>query len=145
MYRMLTALLLSVTIALPAAAQNLEPIKARQKILKSFGDATKEPGKMLKGEQPFDLAKVKAALKTYQEGTAKLPDLYPADSKTGGDTEALPVIWEKKEDFVGRYKKLGEDAAKADAAITDEFSFIEEFPKVVSNCAACHKIYREEK
>ena len=145
MHRTLTAILLAAAFALPAAAQNVAPIKERQKILKAFGDATKEPGKMLKGEQPFDLAKVKAALKAYQEGTAKLPDLYPADSKSGGDTEALPVIWEKKDDFVGRYKKLGEDARKAEAAITDEISFIEEFPKVASNCGGCHKIYRQEK
>lgn len=145
MHRTLTAILLASAFALPAVAQNAAPIKERQKILKSFGDATKEPGKMLKGEAPFDLAKVQAALKAYRDGTARLPDLYPADSKTGGDTEALPVIWEKKEDFVARYKKLGEDAAKAESAITDEISFTEEFPKVVSNCGGCHKIFRQEK
>ncbi len=145
MHRIVTAVLLATTFALPAAAQNVEPIKERQKILKTFGDATKEPGKMLKGEQPFDLAKVKAALAAYKAGAPKLPALFPADSKTGGDTEALPTIWEKKDDFEGRYKKLADDAAKAEATITDEFSFQEEFPKVVSSCGGCHKIYREKK
>lgn len=147
MSRTLLATLVATAFVLPTAAwsQNLEPIKERQKILKSFGDATKSPGKMLKNEEPFDLAKVQAALKTYKEGVPKLPALFPADSKTGGDTEALPEIWEKKADFEQRYKKLGEDAAKAEAAITDEISFLEEFPKVVSNCGACHKIYREKK
>lgn len=145
MHRTLTAILLATAFALPAAAQNLAPIKERQKILKTFGDATKEPGKMLKGEAPFELAKVKAALAAYKEGAPKLPALFPADSKTGGDTEALPVIWEKKDDFEGRLKKLAEDAAKAEAAITDEISFTEEFPKVAGNCGGCHKIYREKK
>ena len=145
MHRTLTAILLAAAFALPAAAQNVAPIKERQKILKAFGDATKEPGKMLKGEAPFDLAKVKAALAAYKEGAPKLPALFPADSKTGGDTEALPVIWDKKDDFEGRYKKLADDATKAEAAITDEISFTEEFPKVVGNCGGCHKIYREKK
>lgn len=145
MHRMLSAILLAAAFTLPAAAQNVEPIKERKKILKSFGDATKEPGKMLKSEQPFDLAKVKAALATYKAGAPKLPALFPADSKTGGDTEALPAIWEKKDDFDGRYKKLADDAAKAETSITDEISFLEEFPKVVANCGGCHKIYREQK
>lgn len=147
MHRTPLAILLAISFALPTAAlaQNLAPIKERQKILKSFGDATKGPAKMLKNEEPFDLAKVKAALAAYQQGAPKLPALFPPDSKTGGDTEALPVIWEKKDDFEGRYKKLDEDARKAEAAITDEISFIEEFPKVVANCGGCHKIYREKK
>lgn len=147
MLRNTSAALLTAALLMPTAgmAQNLGPIKERKNILKSFGDATKAPGKMLKNEEPFDLAKVKAALKTYQEGTAKLPALFPDDSKSGGDTEALPAIWEKKDDFEGRYKKLGEDAKKAEEAITDEISFLEEFPKVAANCGACHKIYREKK
>ena len=45
---------------------------------------------MLKGA-PYDLAAVKAALKTYGEAAAKIPALFPDDSKTG-DTNALPAI-----------------------------------------------------
>ncbi|MEW5962471.1 MAG: cytochrome c [Pseudomonadota bacterium] len=145
MLRFVTAAALALITLSSASAQNLDAIKARKDTLKGMGKATEAPGAMMKGEAPFDLAKVKAALAAYQDGAAKLPDLFPDDSKTGGETEALPVIWEKKQDVIDRYKKLAADAKAATATITDEFSFQEEFPKVVGNCSACHKVYRKPK
>jgi cytochrome c556 len=138
----------ALALAFPAsdaAAQNLDAIKARKELLKGMGKPTKEAGAMLKGEAPFDLAKVQAALKTYVENAPKLPGLFPEDSKKGGETEALPVIWEKKKDFEDRFAKLVADAKAAQTAITDEKSFKAKFPDVAGNCGGCHKIYREQK
>ena len=109
-------------------------IAQRQQILKGFGGAAKEPGGMMKGDVPFDLAKVQTSLKTLSEGAVKLKDLFPDDSKTGGNTAALPAIWEKKADFIGRYDKLAADATAAAAAIKDEASFKTEWPKIGANC-----------
>ncbi len=139
------AVLGAVAVAAPAMAQNLDAIKARKEALKAMGAATKLPGQMLKAEIPFDPAPVMAALDVYIAKAAKLPEMFPDDSKTGGETEALPVIWEKKDEFAGRFKKLVDAATAAKAAITDEFSFQEEFPKVVGNCGGCHKIFRQDK
>lgn len=127
------------------SAQNLDAIKERKALLKEMGKATKAPGDMLKQVIPFDLAAVKAALAKYQENAPKIAKLFPDDSKTGGETEALAAIWENKEDFEKRYEKLAADAKAAEAAITDEFTFIDEFPKVVGNCGGCHKKYRQDK
>ena len=118
-------------------------IGARQEILKSFGGAMKEPGGMAKGAVPFDLAKVQASLKVLSDGAPKLKGLFPDDSKEGGNTAALPAIWEKKADFTGRFDKLAADATAAAAAITDEASFKAEFPKIGANCGGCHKEYRK--
>lgn len=145
MLRLLSAVVLVAFLVTPAAAQNLDAIKARKEALKAMADAAKLPGEMLKGDAPFDLGPVKAALARYQEKAAKLPELFPDDAKTGGDTEALAVIWEKKDDFVERFKKLVAEAKAAEGKISDEFSFQEEFPKVMGNCSACHKIYRKPK
>ncbi|MCB1513262.1 MAG: cytochrome c [Hyphomicrobiaceae bacterium] len=145
---MLTALFAmgAVVAAIPpASAQNLEAIKARKELLKEFGKLTKAPGGMLKQEVPFDLAAVKAALAKYQESAPKIAALFPDDSKTGGETEALPAIWENKDDVAKRFEKLAADAKAAEAKITDEFSFMDEFPKVVGNCGGCHKKYRQDK
>lgn len=117
-------------------------IGERQTILKGFGDATKDPGGMLRGQVPFDLAKVHTALNTYVAGAKKLPTLFPDDSKTGGKTAALPAIWEEKDKFTAIFTKLGADATAALASIKDEASFKAEMPKVLGNCGACHNSYR---
>lgn len=145
MLRVLSVLTLLAVAATAVFAQNVAVIKERKAALKAMGDATKEPGKMLKGEMPFDLAKVKVALKTYQEKAPLLPDMFPEDSKKGEDTEALPKIWQNKKDFSDRFMKLAADAKAAEPAITDEISFTEEFPKVVGSCGGCHKQYRLKK
>ena len=85
------------------------------------------------------------ALATYKANAPKIAKLFPDDSKTGGETEALPVLWDNKDDVAKRFEKLAADAAAAEGKITDEFSFQEEFPKVAGNCGGCHKQYREKK
>lgn len=140
-----TAVYFTIATETIVNAQNLEPIKARQTLLKGMGDGSKAAGAMLKGEAEFDLPKVQDALKKFQDGAAKLPDLFPEDSKTGGETEALPAIWDNKQDFSERFPKLAADAKAAEAAITDEFSFQETWPKLVNNCKDCHKTYRQKK
>jgi cytochrome c556 len=142
--------ILSVVAALAvggtiAYAQNFAAIKQRQEAMKAVGAAAKEPGAMAKGETPFDLAKAQAALKVYQEQVKKLVNLYPDDSKTGGETAALPVIWEKKQEFLAGYEKLAKDAATAATTIKDEASFKAEWPKVMGNCGNCHKNFRKPK
>lgn len=146
MIRTLSVVALIALGATAVAAQNLEAIKARKEVLKGFGEAAKAPGAMLKGETKFELPKVQAALKTFQAGAAKLPDLFPDNSKTGGETEALPVIWEKKQELVDRYKKLAAESKAAEGSITDELSFQDVWPKLLGeNCTGCHKVFRQQK
>lgn len=119
-------------------------IEERQTILKGFGDETRGTVAMLKGEAPFDLAKVKAALATYATGADKLPGLFPDNSKTG-KTEASPKIWDEKTKFDGLFAKLKSDATAASTAITDQASFKANFPKVLGDCKACHDDFRIKK
>jgi cytochrome c556 len=123
-------------------AQDSAAIKARQDLMKANGAALKEPGAMAKGEAPFDLAKVKASLKTLQDTSAKQKGLWPEDSKTGGNTKALPVIWTNMKGYLDRFDALAKAAKAAEASIKDEASFKTEWPKVVGNCGGCHKEFR---
>src|SRR5438132_4718316 len=111
------ALLAGVQAALP---QNLDVIKQRKETMKHNGDAAGAAVKMLKGEVPFDLAAAQAALKTMVDTAAKMPDLFPDDSKTGGKTTVLPVIWTNKADFNARFAKFGSDASAALATVKDK-------------------------
>lgn len=136
---LLIAALLAATAA-PALADS-PAIAQRKALLKEMGQAAGPVGKMLRGDDAFDLAKVQNALKVIAANTAKLPDLFPDDSQTG-DTKALPAIWQNKSDVVARFGKLHQEAAAAAPAITDEASFKAQMPKVLGNCGACHQTYR---
>lgn len=125
-------------------AQNAAVIGQRKDAMKALGGATKDPGAMAKGDAPFDAAKVQASLKTMQDVAAKAKTVFTDDSKTG-ETDTLPAAFENKADLFAKFDKFGADAKAAAAAIKDEASFKAEWPKVVSNCGACHKAYRKPK
>ena len=122
-----------------------DPIAARRALMKKNGDEAKIGTQFMKGEAPFDLAKAKAIFAAYQDAASKAPNLFPDNSKTGGETAALPAIWEKKDDFNAKLKKFGEDAKEAEGKVTDEVSFKATFPNVQKNCGGCHETYRMKK
>ncbi|HMN72306.1 MAG TPA: cytochrome c [Rhodoblastus sp.] len=132
-------------VAISGAYAQSAAIAKRKDILKGFGDATKPVAAMLKGEAAYDGAAVQKALAAYTAGAKDLKGLFPDDSKTGGDTAALPKIWEDKAKFEGIYDKLAADATAASGAIKDEASLKANFGKVLGNCKACHDDYRAKK
>ena len=121
-----------------------DAIAARQAVLKAIGDDIRPVAAMLRHEAPFDLAAVRAALRTTAEGAAMLPAHFPDNSRTGR-TEASPRIWAEKERFLALYATLAADARAAEAAITDEASFAARFPKILADCKACHDDFRLKK
>ncbi len=133
-------------IGATAVMAQSDPIATRKATMKAVGGAFYgEMGKMNKGETPFDHAKVEADLKKIVESAKALPALYPDTAKTGGDTAALPKIWEAKADFEGRYAKLAKEADAALANITDEASFKANYVELNKNCSGCHELYRAKK
>ena len=122
-------------------AQN-DPIAQRKALMKAIGDSGRAPAAMLKGELPFDLAAVQSALKAMQDAGKQSPALYPETSKTGGDTAALPKIWESNADFKAKLAKLESDATSGLAKITDEASFKASYPDILRSCGDCHRDYR---
>ena len=100
---------------------------------------------MVKGDAPFDLATAKTAFATFQNAAAKMPNLFPPDSKTGGETIASPKIWEDMADVKARFVKLGEDAKAAEASVKDLDSLKVAFGTVGKNCGGCHELYRIKK
>lgn len=127
-----------------AVAQN-DPIAQRKAILKDIGDATKPIAAMLKGEAAYDNAVVQKSLATIAVGSKKLPALFPDNSKTGGDTAALPKIWEDKATFDDLFVKLTAAASAAQGTITDEASLKANIRPVLGNCKSCHDDFRAKK
>lgn len=139
-----TILAVAVLATGAAIAQN-DPIAQRKAILKDIGDATKPIAAMLKGEAAYDNAAVQKSLATIADGSKKLPALFPDNSKTGGDTAALPKIWEDKATFDDLFAKLAAAATAAQGTIKDEASLKTNIRGVLGNCKSCHDDFRAKK
>jgi cytochrome c556 len=128
--------------AATAAAQS-DPIAERKQLMKTQGDLWYgDINKMVKGEIPYEQAKVTLTLNALADTSKKFATLFPETSKSGGSTRALPAIWEKKDDFNARITKLGADATAAMASIKDLDSLKAAQPGLNANCNQCHAAYR---
>ena len=123
-------------------AQN-DPIAARKALMKANGDQNKVATEMLEGKRPFNLADAKKVFVTFVEAGEKAPALFPDNSKTGGDTAALPPIWENKADFTARLAKFASEAKAAGDATKDLDTFKLQITEVRKNCGGCHQTYRK--
>jgi cytochrome c556 len=128
-----------------AVVAQQDPIAARKALMKENGAQAKTGAAMAKGEAPFDLAKAKAIFVAFENAAEKMPGLFPPNSKTGGDTAALPKIWENMADFKAKFAKLGTDAKAAQASVKDLDSFKTAFASMGKECGACHQDYRVKK
>jgi cytochrome c556 len=136
----------AVTLGVGMAVAQQDPIAARRALMKANGDQAKIGVAMIKGEAPFDLAKVHAIFAAFENASQKAAALFPETSKTGGDTAAQLKIWENMEDFQARLAKLGTDAKAADAEVKDLDGFKAAFGNIGKNdCGGCHELYRIKK
>lgn len=133
---------LSLAVAATAVVAQQNVIEARKDLMKANGAQGRIGAAMAKGEAPFDLAKAKAIFVTYQESAAKMADLFPDNSKTGGETTAAPKIWEDMAGFKAALAKFGREAKAAEEAVKDLDSFKAQFGEVSKNCGGCHRDYR---
>jgi cytochrome c556 len=132
----------AVALGVTTVTAQQDPIAARKAIMKANGEQAGIGAKMNRGEEPFDLAKAKKIFATYQNA-AKTQTLWPDTSKTGGDTAALPALWENKADFDAKLVKFVNDAKAAEAAVKDLDTFKAQFTEVQKNCGGCHQPYRK--
>jgi len=144
MFRSILAIT-ALAVGVSAAVAQQDPIAARKALMKAMGAQSGQAAKFMKGEETFDLAKAKKVFQVIAEDAGKAPTLFPDTAKTGGDTAALPAIWEKNDDFKARFAKLASDAKAAEAATKDEASFKTALPTVARNCGGCHELYRAKK
>ena len=117
-------------------------IKERKSLFKqNYSHAKRMSSEIVKGnnEKVIDLSEKMAT--NYD----KLLDLFPENSKTGYDTEALPTIWLQKDEFnnlmVSTSNKAREFAQLAASLTGDE---LKEAQKnlIWSSCKACHDRFR---
>jgi cytochrome c556 len=133
----------AIALCVSVAVAQQDPIAARKALMKTNGDEAKVGAAMLKGEAPFDLDKAKKIFAAFEDAAAKMPALFPDNTKTGGETAADPKIWENMDDFKARFAKFGADAKDAETKVTDLDSFKAAFGNIGRNdCGGCHEKYR---
>ena len=135
----------AITIGVTAVVAQSDPIATRKGVMKNVGAMTKTGAQMAKGEAPYDQGKAQEIFATYIDAAAKMPTLFPDNSKTGGDTTASPKIWEDPNGFKAGFAKLSTEANAAKASVKDLDSFKGAFGGVTKNCGGCHETYRVKK
>ena len=74
----------------------------------------------------------------------ELLNLFPENTKEGHGTEALPIIWEEKDEFNALMQKAADDMLQL-AKVMEEVDDIQATYKKLmwANCNACHSRYRK--
>jgi cytochrome c556 len=141
---MIRTILITATIAIgvTGVVAQTDAISQRKSLMKQNSKYTKGISAMVKGEAPFDAGAVNAAFTQWSNTAAQLPKLFPDNSKSGGDTRALPKIWTDRKGFDAHVAAF----AKAAAARPKDLDGLKKaFPAVGKACGNCHEGYRAAK
>ena len=115
-------------------------IKKRKAIFsKNYSTAKKVQIFATKG----DFEKAKDLMIEMSENYLNLIPLFPGNTKEGFKTEALPAIWENKDEFNNLMKKSSNDMIKLTSNIQTTKDIKGELNKMMwSSCKACHSKFR---
>ena len=110
---MIRTVLIAATIAIgvTGVVAQTDAISQRKELMKKNAQHTKAVSAMVKGDAPFDAKVVTAAFTQWSETAAQLPKLFPDNSKSGGETRALPKIWSDRKGFDAEVAAFAKAAA----------------------------------
>jgi cytochrome c556 len=133
---------IAVAIGVSAVIAQTDPIATRKGLMKKNNEHERNLRQMVRGETPFDVAKVNEAFTQWGDTARQLPNLFPDNSKTGQDTRALPKIWETRSDFEAKIAAWSKAVAdnKDKAKTVDELKVA--YANVNKACDNCHESYR---
>ena len=127
------------------SAEAKAQIEARQAQYKKIGGAFKTINDNLKSGSP-DIAAIQAAAATVVETGAGMGDWFPEGTgpEAGVKTEALPVIWEKRDEFDQKIAAFQTAAAnlKTVAEGGDVAAIGPAFGATGGTCKGCHDNFR---
>jgi cytochrome c556 len=125
------------------ASQSVEEIiKGRKAMFSENYQNGKKISILLKSKK---IEEAKPLMKKISDNYLILLDYFPDNTKEGFKTEALPSIWENKDEFNALIQKASDDMIKLTQAIetTDDLGAIQK-KLMWSNCSACHNRFRAE-
>ena len=119
-----------------------EIIKGRKAIFsKNYKTAKRVQALSSKG----DFEKAKSLMLEMSDNYKALIELFPDNTKKGFKTEALPTIWENKDEFNDLMNKASINMIKLTEVIEETDNIRGALTSLMwSNCKACHSKFREE-
>ena len=134
-------IIFTLSLSFSANAQTVEEIiKGRKAMFSENYQNAKKISILLKSKR---IEEAKPLMKKISDNYIKLLDYFPENTKEGFKTEALPSIWENKDEFNVLMKKASEDMIKLAKAIdTAEDLRAVQKDLMWSNCSACHSRFR---
>ena len=125
------------------ASQSVEEIiKGRKAMFSENYQNGKKISILLKSKK---IEEAKPLMKKMSDNYKKLLDYFRENSKEGFKTEALPSIWENKDEFNALMQKASDDMIKLAKAIdTAEDLRAVQKELMWNNCSACHNRFRAE-
>ncbi len=134
-------IIFSLCFPFTANAQTVEEIiKGRKAMFSENYQNAKKISILLKSKK---IEEAKPLMKKISDNYKKLLDYFPENTKEGFKTEALPSIWENKDEFNALMQKASDDMLKLAKAIdtADDLGAIQK-KLMWSNCSACHDRFR---
>jgi len=119
-----------------------EIIKGRKALFsKNYSTAKKVQTFASKG----DFEKAKSLMIEMSENYKNLLEYFPENSKEGFKTEALPAIWENKDEFNNLMTKSSNDMIQLTKIIETSEDIKGTLGKLMwANCKACHSKFRKQ-
>jgi len=134
-------IILSLSFSLSVNAQTVEEIiKGRKAMFSENYQNGKKISILLKSNK---IEEAKPLMKKISDNYIKLLDYFPENTKEGFKTEALPSIWENKDEFNALMQKASDDMIKLAKAIdTAEDLRAVQKELMWGNCSSCHNRFR---
>ena len=119
-----------------------EIIKERQSIFSKNYKTAKRVNSLASNGS---LSEAKILMIEMSDNYKRLIDLFPENSKTGFETEALPSIWESKDEFNLLMTKASSNMIELTSAIDGAEDVKATLGKYMwSSCKSCHSKFRAE-
>ena len=121
--------------------QNVEEIiKGRKAMFSENYQNAKKISILLKSKR---IEEAKPVMEKISTNYKKLLNYFPENTKEGFNTEALPSIWENKDEFNALMRKASDDMMK----LAKTIDTVEDFRKIQkelmwNNCSSCHNRFR---
>jgi cytochrome c556 len=140
-----------LAVGLVAAFAQSDPIAERKKVMLDYGNGVYvDLNRMVRGQAPYDQAKVNAVFDKIETLAPKFPTLYPDTAKPGAKTSApaddkysaSPKVWENKADFEAKNANLLKVVSSIRGNVKDLDSLKSAFGEINKACDACHETYR---